>query len=606
MTTQYPIPVRYVLYSHYPEGKDFDSYKPEKGPAELERVKSLVQHLPGLRGLLTWPGYEGLLVLFYAPGFAECLDGIAEGKDEETLLEIPRLRFASAVQTYLKQLLEKDRVFAPRLRFVTPLDLQKIFGRMKDWKMTDQLRSWFVGSREGGKYDSPKTVEAIVRLRLLGSGIPVFRLDHDVLFRGEDNWDKKNLEFSSTIGTCLKAYEKRRDSSNLSSFIFSASYDHQSLRNHNPLAKKDEIFSKWSRAFATRVFPALPVRRDLIARLKSKKAKSKYTWQDYAVESFSQSLAHKFFGLDENHKVSTKDGIGRIGAHPTAAVISGAMLYLSDGAILDLPPFSNFRLNVSWIDDHLKYCLHRELRHLSRRNSKAYATETRYDPLLGHARLDEVIVQKARDDVRNDLPEYLFNEYLPTLLWGTVMDAWITRDPLLKYRPEELSARDCKSFSKILRKRESEAVLPSALQKALRENDGPGSTERDSLEKKLLNAALERINEVRNQWMKLTEDGVDTFASIWAKGEVGSYFRLTLKYPGICVPGFPAGRRITNFDHIDRHLFDGLKRLVEDAIKYIEWTLKWPTIVQVLRSIEQGTLRTDLSFDLETVEHEYS
>lgn len=598
MTTQYPIPVRYVLYSHYPEGKDFDSYASGKKPFELDGVQSLVRHLAGLRGLLTWSGYEGLLVLFYAPGFAECLEGIAAGEDKTTLTQrYKELEFASAVQTYLKQLLEKDyEELAPRLRFVTPLDLQEIFGRMKNWKIIDRLRTWLAGPGEGTKYDSPKTVEAIVRLRLLGSGIPVFRIDHDVMFRRKENWNKKNLEFSSTIGSCLKAYELRRDSSKLSSFIFSASYDHQALRN--PRAKNR--FSTWNRAFAIRVFPALPIRVDLITKVRSKKGNNaNYDWQKYAINSFSPSLARKFFGLDEDRKVSTKEGIAKVGAHPVASVISGAMLYLSDGAILDLPPFSNFRLNVSWIDDHLKYCLHRELRHLSRSEASVYATETTLDPLLAYARLDDVIVQKAGRSVREDFPKYLFDEYLPTLLWGTIMDAWITPAQLLKYRPKDLSDENRKSFSEISRTKESGAALPSALQKALRQN-GLGSAEKDALEKNLLNIALQRINEVRNQWMELTEDGVKTFASIWAKGEVKSFFPgLKLKYSGICVASVRADKNVNHVDQLNRHLHEDLERLVKDAIEYIEWTINWPTIVQVVRSIEQGTLRTDLNFDPE-------
>ncbi len=595
MASEDPIPVKYVLYSHYPEGDDFKDYESGQKPSKLSGVKKLVRHLTGLRGLLTWPGYEGLLVLFYAPGFAKCLEGIAKGENEAALVEnYPELKFAREVETYLNRLLEKKhKDLVPRLRFITPLDLQRIFGRMnrKDWKITDQLLSWFVGRGEGVKYDSPKTVEAIVRLRLLGSSIPVFRIDYDVLFRGGENWKKKNLEFSSTIGSCLKAYELKRDSPNIFSFIFSASYDNQVLRT--PAAANS--FSAWSRAFATRVFPALPVKKELLERVRS--ADEKYTWDDYARNSFSRSLARKFYGFDNDLKISKIEGIGQIGANPLSAVISGAMLYLSDGAILDLPPFSNFRLNVMWIDDHLKYCLHRELRHLSRSKVKADMVKTRYDPLLSYARLDNVIVQKAGRRVEDDFPARLFNGYLPTLLWGTVVDAWITPTPILKYRPGTLTYEEREEFRRISQSEQSKAVLASALQKALVEG-GLGVDEEETLKKSLINEAIVRINEVRRQWIDLTEDGIETFASIWAKTEVKSHFpELELKYAGIADGGLKADQEITKEDHIDRHLHDDLLNLVADAIDYIEWTLQWPKIVQVVRSIEQGTLRTDLNFD---------
>ncbi|MGH9967757.1 MAG: hypothetical protein ACREBG_07955 [Pyrinomonadaceae bacterium] len=598
MSTKYPLPVRYVLYSHYPEGRDYERYcEGEADVSKLDGVKYLVSHLAGLSGLLTWTGFEGLLVLFYSPGFAKVLEGIESREDEGALLRYKELEFAKAVETYLKSELKKDYdSLLPRFRFVTALDLQRIFGRMYMKNITQPLRSWFFGQGEdegGMKYDSPKTVEAIVRVRLLGSGIPVFRLDYDVLFRGAENSEKKNLEFSSTIGSCLKAYELKRDSPNIFSFIFSASYDYRALRKN--AAAQD--FNAWSRAFATRVFPAIPLKKEQIDKINCKNGeKPSYSWQDYAQECFSPYLAFKFFGLDDQFKSGTLSGIGKIGAHPISSVISGAMLYLSDGAILDLPPFSNFRLNVMWIDDHLKYCLHRELRHLSRTEVRATATQIGSNPLLSHARLDDVLVQKTGRKVSDNFAEYLFNQYLPTLLWGTIMDAWITGTPLLKFRPEDLSDQERDTFS-ILQEKQCESVLGSALQNALRQG-GFEPPARKTLVKNLMKEALIRINDVRKQWMELTEDGIDTFASVWAKGTVHSYFsRLKLKYPGIADAELKLTEEISDPDHLNRNVHLGLLELIEDATDYIQWTLDWPKIVQVVRSIEQGTVKTDLNFE---------
>src|SRR5712692_10435737 len=160
----------------------------------------------------------------YAPGLAKCLDGIASRKSKEYLEQnCEELEFARAVDSYLQDLMKAEyKELVPRLRFVTALDLHKVFGRITNSELAGYLKVWIVGDAGRGTYDSPKIVEAIVRLRLLGSGVPVFRVDHDVLFRKEKNWGKKNLEFSSTIGSCVRAYQLRRDSPNLSSFIFSA------------------------------------------------------------------------------------------------------------------------------------------------------------------------------------------------------------------------------------------------------------------------------------------------------------------------------------------------------------------------------------------------
>src|SRR6266480_2480901 len=109
MTDRHPLPVRYVLYTHFPEGTDFEAFLEQKKHLSdhgnwkhevsgLDGVRSLVSHLEGLRGLLTWPGYEGLLVLFYAPGLAECLDGIADRRSEPYLRKnCLKLRFAKTV-----------------------------------------------------------------------------------------------------------------------------------------------------------------------------------------------------------------------------------------------------------------------------------------------------------------------------------------------------------------------------------------------------------------------------------------------------------------------------------------------------------------------------
>lgn len=607
LTTENSTPVRYVLYSHYPEGDDLKHYDEGRvGPDRLEGVQYLVKHFKGLRGMLTWPGYEGLLVLFYAPGLAKCLTGIGRGKSlNELVRDHVELRFASEVDKYIQEVMRKEfkeEEGVPRLRFITALDLHKVFGRLTNSKVARSLRSWIVGAAgdaEGGKYDSPKIVEAIVRLRLLGAGVPVFRVDHDVLFRGEENWEKKNLEFSSTIGSCLTAYQLKRDTTKLSSFMFSASYDHQALLD----PKEANKFRTWSRAFATRVYPALPIKKELMdTTLESirQNAPVDEAWDSYAKESFNQSLARKFFGLDSDDiKTSEVRGIGKIGAHPLTSVISGAMLYLSEGAILDLPPFSNFGLNVSWIDDHLKYCLHRELRHLSPITLRV-GSERRPKNLMTFSKIDNVIVQKTGRKPREDLRKYIFDEYLPILLRGTIMDAWITHEPLLKYRPENLSDRDGEAWHEIPREKQSRAVLPSALQRALEECDFGPDEERD-LRPKLFDSALKRINEVRSQWRELTEDGLETFASIWAKGEAKSRFPdLNLKYSGIANPAVvKVDVDIPAETALDGLLQRDLSTLVEDAMGYIEWTLNWPKFVQVVRSIEQRTLRSDLNFDPE-------
>src|SRR4051794_23681222 len=84
--------VRYVLFSHYAykDGEKEDQLAFQRGtPAEeLEGVQWLVKHLRGLEELLTCPGHQGMLVLFYAPGYQEFLDGLVRSETDERLMRV--------------------------------------------------------------------------------------------------------------------------------------------------------------------------------------------------------------------------------------------------------------------------------------------------------------------------------------------------------------------------------------------------------------------------------------------------------------------------------------------------------------------------------------
>lgn len=576
-------PVKYVLYSHfgYHEREDYNLWAKGTACAELEGVQYLLSHIESLRHLLTSQHYEGLLVLFYAPdsGFADCLKGIARGMSKNYLRSKRKpLKFADEVASYIRERLRADNELSYRLRFVTPLDLYDIFGRM-NWATAINLKWWFIGSSQVIHYDTPKIVEAIVRLRLLGTGVPVFRADWDVLFRDPENVND-HLSLFKAIALCLTTHQLRRDEASISTFIFSASYDANAILN---ATQPGEKFTAWSCAFATRVFPALPVNQGAIRRIGPD-----YTWGNYAEDVFDEDLARKFYGLAQNGLRSNGiTGIGEIGAHPLVSVISGALFCLSESAILDLPPFSNFGLNVSWIDDHLKFCLHRELKHL-------FTSTLDIEP---GTKLDDAVVQKARATIA-DLPEYVLGKYLPTLLWGTIMDAWIAPNPILHHQWEDLCEEDRAEWERLQRE-PSQGVLSVALKTAL-EKGHIDKGEKQELRIKLVKVTLERINKVRRQWAQLTRNNLETFASIWAKGTVKDYFpdlvACAERCRGITEPGIPLDKEIEDVFQINHYLYDDFRVLLDDAIDYIEWSLHWPQIVQVVRSVEPGTLKTDVSW----------
>ena len=592
------MPIRHILYSHYGvyEESDYRAFMAGVTPEHFLGVKHLEIHLRGLRELLTTPGYEGLLVLYYAPGFAEFLTGIAHRQDQEQLMKNDSLRFASAVAKCVRAKLVEARL-DNRVRFITSADLRVILGQAHEIS-AEKFRRYFVGPARGIRYDTPKIVESIIRLRLLGNGVPVLRVDHDVPFRfGGGSKVAGDLALFKAVACATRAYHLRLADPTVSTFLFSASYNALALKESDADTDK---FEAWSRAFATRVYPALiadPAAINDVMQLPADQQDR--AWDEYVKQDkhMDEVLIRRFFGLCEDAstlKADDTNGLTAIGAHPLYAVISGALLCLSEGAILDLPPFSNFRNNVMWIDDHLKYSLHRALHHFT-------SGETlNLEPGLSDARLDDVVVTKGRPAV-SKLPLYVFGNYLPTLLWGTIMDSWITVDPILKCRVSSLLSARLKERWRTARSKEQTAPLPQAMLNALSAGHLKPEVE-DDFREQLGASAVVRIEQVRQMWARLKRHGHKTFASYWAEGTVKADFPPACftgcphhLWEGIA-PGRPLSEPISSLNDVAPPVADKVHELCEDAVMYIHWTLDWPNFVQIVRSVPQGTFSGDLSW----------
>ncbi|MFH2003076.1 MAG: hypothetical protein ABIK28_25640, partial [Planctomycetota bacterium] len=179
------IPLQYILYSHYGafEGADLMAYKTGTPLDRLPSVENIQMHLRGLQELLTTPGHEGMLVLFYyAPGLLDFLKGLELLYDDKKLLATyESLRFSSLVAECVRGKLAETNL-RDRVRFITPIDLKVILGQAHAI-LAEKFQLYFVGPAAGVRYDTPKIVESIIRLRLLGNGVPVLRVDCDVPFR---------------------------------------------------------------------------------------------------------------------------------------------------------------------------------------------------------------------------------------------------------------------------------------------------------------------------------------------------------------------------------------------------------------------------------------
>lgn len=603
-----PPPIKYVLFSHYNahEAKDFNTFKSQREKTDfdnLEGVAHLRRHFHGLRELLNSPGYAGLIVLFYAPdkSFETLLDGIRQGGFDSRNKWEPdvSLCFADEVADCVNRNLVEANL-NDRVRFLTPLDLLLILGTVNDI-LAQYFHHDMIGLAGGIRYDTPKMVEAILRLRLLGTGVPVLRVDHDVLFRFKKH-EKVigDLGLFKAVACAVRAYQLRLAQPTVSTFLFSASYNAKALLDFTQL--QQDPFEAWSRAFATRIYPALKADKEEIKRIYSlPAAEQDEQWNNYVGTHLDEKLVRQFYGLTDNREkleAIPLEGLTSIGAHPLHAVISGALLCLSEGAILDLPPFSNFRNNVMWIDDHLKYSLHRALHHFT--SDEPLELE---EPGLSNARFEDVAVTKARPPVGN-LPAYIFDVYLPVLLYGTIMDAWITKNSILKYRLSALDPEHQKFWreAQSQQDRGSKAPLPEAMRNALcrgefRHDDA------NKLREILEESALDRLNMVRQLWAKLKNGDEETFASYWVLGRVKKVFgeecfsdcknRL---WEGIA-PGRPLRSRITSRAQLNADLSDKIRDLCEDAVAYVYWTLRWPQFVQIVRSIRPGEFMGDLNWN---------
>jgi hypothetical protein len=589
-----PIPVRYVLYAHYGAFERDDLISHDRGVPvdDFNGVRHLRDHLRGLRELLTTPGHEGMLVLFYAPGFEEFLAGVAHGLDDTSLLrDSKRLRFAQDVARVVHRDVRREGLEG-RVRFLTSLDLRAIIGRVNTI-FADQFRRLFVGPAQGIRYDTPKIVEAILRLRLLGNGVPVLRLDHDVIFSGR-NSAIGDLGLFKAVACAVRAYQLRLAQPSVSTFLLSASYNAQALRR--PVDDLDR-FEAWSQAFATRVYPALTADPHAVRGICERPSEERDAlWNTYVTRHLNESLVRRYYGLKDDPaslQVEGTSGLTSVGAHPIFAVISGALLCLSEGAILDLPPFSNFRNNVMWIDDHLKYSLHRAMNHFT-----SGETLTLAEPGLSDARLDDVSVTKARPPVSN-LPAYIFGTYLPTLLWGTIVDAWITADPILKCRVGTLSRPDQKRWREARAQQQHNAPLPRAMLEVLRVGHF-GTDAEDELNDALQRETVNRIETVRQLWSRLETRDERTFASYWARGEVKETFGTKCfegcqdnLWEGIA-SGRPIDQPIRTSSDLSASMAEKVRDLREDAITYVHWTIAWPKFVQIVRSVRQGDFMGDL------------
>ena len=226
-----------------------------------------------------------------------------------------------------------DRGYAPRFQFIGLSNLLNLYSAL--YTVDPDLVSDLGGADNQLTYDSPKFVEAVIRIAR-GSNFqyPILRFDDDVEVNEE------------AIEVLLKAVAKYANTHGQLYNFFSGGYG---IKGHDMVPLND---------FAVRI-------HWLIDRETEELPNKGFEFlRDLGEIGATQvSLGKPMSSNMQEFIRSNRDG--KSSNRKLQQVISGAGLYMSLSAVKALPPFMNFQELTTWVDDHLKRCLHENVGHLN-------------------------------------------------------------------------------------------------------------------------------------------------------------------------------------------------------------------------------------------------
>ncbi|GEM_PF-1762622 len=326
-----------VIFTHLPVSADENPYV---YTAEMtDKLKARV--LPYIKAYLLCKNI-GLVYVYVDTGVRLTLRHLREQTDT-LLFPIGELEFEQSTRNCLKLAVNEaiDKLsgnpkfnlsLAPKIQFI---GLPHLFSLIHSlYSINQDLLRDLAGSEERFTYDSPKFVEAVIRLvRGIGdhAQYPIFRIDEDV---------KVN---EAAIGLLLEQTKIAGNVGNTS--FFSGGYGgHKSFEPVNDYA----------------------VRLHWLVDLKTCDLSTEGRCFIRDLGELGATQVHRTQPLSNSMLKFLKDKRGGNSINRTSQqVISGAGLFMSRSAIRQLPPFMNFRTLITWIDDHLKRRLHEVLGHIS-------------------------------------------------------------------------------------------------------------------------------------------------------------------------------------------------------------------------------------------------
>lgn len=548
--------INYVIFTHLPDTgnawRQFEKYANDVGK------------------ILATARTSGMLMMFIEPGWLQLLNIIGQDFDPVSLSsdfnEIERR------ETQFEHIIRTNKDLKGRARLITAKTLYPILNNIRGNRSGDtslNLRKYLVADNPGVRYDTTKVVEAIIRIRHLGTGIPVIRMDWDALFNPYTLQRDLPLVTRDIPDTC----EALAKDHHIYSYMISGSYE-TPRQPHSQWSIND-----FNTAFATRMFPALIPTRQVLNVLNnklvcSKKGNKLLSSKDGDLTQleltnlssaglFDRDVMENYYGIS-----TSGGGISSMGSKPNDSVISGAALVLSDGAILDLPPFSNFRWNVMWIDDYLKYELHKALGHFQGKFG---------NPPIVPGRVDEHVFKDRLLAGQGNLRPYTLGVYIPVLFFGIIVDSWIRTD-------------------------QGKTPFVKTLEHSLRSGSF-SQRDRADLESELKKLAIERINYVISEWRKLNTDTCKSFAALWVysnRSELDNVMSGILPPPDDRWLGWgllrTSSNTISTLDQLNPAVHKCIIELIEDMCNYVDWTLYWPNFVQSVRAVKSGSIPLDVRF----------
>lgn len=563
----------YLLFTHFTLGKRGDLARFVPGAsADTSIGKSVLSDfLPDIVEILTGKtGRRGTLVLFYDAGWGAYLEELERAFSTET--QDREKDFGSSMCRSFNALLA-DNAWRRCVRVVGAKEVFEFFANASGQAARDMFK-WFMGRSKDLLYDAPKVVDAILRIRAMEHPLPVFRIDQDVLFPvsvDERAHTVRNLapgprrqewsrQLSRALDESLALFRKINDNAHIGRNIFSCQYVYPSFEDSITGA-----LESWGRGFATRIDPVRSIARP------------------------EQLVApERFYGIAWNERAHTwrlgtsRMGLTAIGAHPLDSVISGALMYLSAGLLVDLPPVSVAGRPVLWIDDHLRWALHKALGHL----------EGMPRDLWGHIGNGiRPSVAKWRDvSIATDW------NYMLTLLRGCIFDRWISASDFPKLSQEAASGFGI-DLARVPRGYYDSTtrfitVLKHAIERSV-EPDDPA--DKKELWRELENEAIERILTASRIWQQLPgtavsqwlfEPGGGNEDFLFQRGSVASNERNNL-----------AALEIKDIkESLNPRVLRDVEGLITDAIEYISWAVAWPKVMHMIRVAPPGSFAADVDW----------